>query len=45
MHAHTHTHKGKRTYGEASLVTTSEEIVAVGFGFGNECVVDITAAP
>ena len=44
-HTHTHTHKGKRTYGKAALVTVSQEIVAVRFGFGNECTVDITAAP
>jgi len=42
---HTHTHKGKRAYGKAALVTTSQEIVAFRFGFGNECAVDITAAP
>jgi hypothetical protein len=40
---HTHRHKGKRKYANAALVTTSQEIVAVGFSFGNECVVDITA--
>ena len=42
---HTHTQKGKRAYGKAAVVTTSQEIVAVRFGFSNECAVDITAAP
>ena len=53
IHTHTHTHtqrerereKGKRTYGKAAVVTTSQEIVADRFGFGNECAVDITAVP
>jgi len=45
VHTHTHTQKGKRAYGKAALVTTSQEIVAVRCGFINECAVDITAAP
>jgi len=44
-HTHTHTQKGKRAYGKAALATASQKIVAARFGFGNECAVDITAAP
>jgi hypothetical protein len=38
----THRPKGKGKYGKAASVTTSHEIVAAGFGSGNECVADIT---
>jgi hypothetical protein len=42
---HTHKYKEKKKYSKAAVVATSQEIVALGFGFCNEYNVGISVAP